>query len=195
MTTEKARRRSRVLRRATGWGMFLALAGLLAAFAGLRFWEDAADDLGPSIQSEVGMAASRVKQTAIRDGITDWRLDAAGAKLTENGEVAVVDRPEVIFFMGNGENITLTANEGRLGTGSHDLRVSGDVVVRDQAYQLETEELQYQHEARRLISETPVTLSGEAMTLEADRAELDMEAGRATFQGNVKGTFGDDFPL
>jgi LPS export ABC transporter protein LptC len=175
--------------------MFLALAGLLAAFAGLRFWEDAADDLGPAIQSEVGMAASRVKQTAIRNGVADWRLDAAGAKLTENGELAVVDRPEVVFFMESGENITLTANEGRLRTGSHDLRVSGDVVVRDQAYRLETQELQYQHEARRLISETPVTLSGEAMTLEADRAELDLEAGRATFQGNVKGTFGDDFPL
>ncbi|MFP4031119.1 MAG: LPS export ABC transporter periplasmic protein LptC [Desulfococcaceae bacterium] len=195
MTTENTRRRTRFLRRATGWGMFLALAGLFAALAGLRFWDDAADDLGPSIQSEVGMAASRVKQTAIRDGLTDWKLDAAGAKLAENGELAVVDRPEVVFFMENGENITLTANEGRLRTGSHDLRVSGEVVIRDEAYRLETEELRYQHEARRLISETPVTLSGEAMTLESDRAELDLEAGRATFQGNVKGTFGDDFPL
>jgi LPS export ABC transporter protein LptC len=195
MTIEKAQRRTRALRRAAGWGMVAALVGLLGAFAGLRFWGDAADDLSPAIQSEVGMAARRVKQTAIRDGVTDWRLDAAGARLVENGELAVVERPEVVFFMENRENITLTAREGRLRTGSNDLRMSGDVVVRDETYRLETEELRYQHEARRLISETPVTLSGEAMTLEADRAELDLEAGRATFEGNVKGTFGDDFPL
>jgi LPS export ABC transporter protein LptC len=175
--------------------MFLALAGLLAAFAGLRFWEDAGEDLEPAIRSEVGMAASRVKQTAIRDGVTDWTLDAAGARLVENGELALVERPEVVFFMENRKNITLTANEGRVRTGSHDLRMSGGVVVRDETYRLETEELHYRHAERRLISETPVKLSGGAMTLEADRAEMDLEAGRATFEGNVKGTFGDDFPL
>jgi LPS export ABC transporter protein LptC len=175
--------------------MAAALAGLLVAFAGLRFWDDAAEDLAPEIRSEVGMAARRVKQTAIRDGITDWKLDAAGARLVENGELAVVERPEVVFFMKNRKNVVLTAKEGRIRTGSHDLRMSGDVVVRDETYRLETEELQYRHAERRLISETPVKLSGDDMTLEADRAEMDLEAGRATFEGNVKGAFGDDFPL
>jgi LPS export ABC transporter protein LptC len=175
--------------------MALVLVGLVAAFAGLRPWEPDGGDLMPAIRGEVGMAASRVRQTATRDGVVDWRLDAAGARVMDNGGAAVVEAPEVVFFMKNQGDVRLTAREGTVKTATNDIRVAGNVVMRDPAYRLETEALRYLHADRRLVSESPVTLSGQGMSLQADHLELDLDAGRAVFTGRVKGTFGDGFRL
>lgn len=195
MTTHTTHRRSRNVRRFAGWAMGLALIGLVAAYAGLRSWTGANDGLLPDIRSEVGMAARHVRQTAVRDGIADWRLDAEGARLSEDGEHAVVDRPEVVFFMEDRREVRLTAREGAIRTATNDIRVSGHVVVRDPDYRLETETLRYFQADRRLVSESPVTLSGAKMSLEADRAEFDLAAGKAIFRGNVTGVFGDGLQL
>lgn len=195
MKTRPENRRARNVRRLTGWAMGLAVVGLLIAFAGLRSWRDPSEDFLPGIRGEVGMAASRVRQTALRNGIEDWRLDAEGARLSEDGEHAVVDRPEVVLYMEDRREMRLTAREGAVRTATRDIRMSGDVVARDAEYRLETEILRYFHADRRMVTESRVVLSGEKMTLEADRAEFDLAAGRATFRGNVKGTFGDGFQL
>lgn len=195
MTPSTELRRSRTLRRAAGWTMALVLVGLVAAFAGLRSWNPEMGDVMPAIRSEVGMAASRVRQTATRNGIVDWRLDAAGAQLMENGQAAVVEAPEVVFFMENQRDVRLTARQGRVKTATNDIRVSGNVVMQDPAYRLETEALRYLYADRRLVSESPVTLSGQGMSLQADHLELDLEAGRAVFTGRVKSTFGNGFRL
>jgi LPS export ABC transporter protein LptC len=141
------------------------------------------------------MALSNVRQTAVKDGIKEWHLEAAAATLQEAENKMVLEQPEVEFYLHSGGVVTLSAQKGVLDTKSNDMQVSGQVVVRDGDYTLRGEAFAYTHDQHRLVSRAPVEIRSERLHLTARRLMVDLETHRTELAGNVKGILNDAFSL
>ena len=63
-----------------------------------------------------------------------------------------------------------------------------EVVVYNDLYRLETERVNYAQAARRITSETPVKITGQAGEIMADSLSVDLKTNRLVMKGHVRGT-------
>jgi LPS export ABC transporter protein LptC len=141
------------------------------------------------------VALGKVEHTATRDGKTEWHLEAASAQIMESEKQILFTDLIVVFYLEEGREVHLKADQGRLQTETNSIEVSGQVVVKDGNYQLTTEQLYYDHEQHRLTADVPVEISGGNATLVANSMAYDIDADRTYFDGNVKGIFSDQKAL
>lgn len=145
------------------------------------------------IATDALMTLIGVHQTATKEGKVQWELDADSARLeTENGRM-ILTGPKVDFLMEDGSKVHLTALKGVLDTRTNDMAARGQVHVRNEHYELETEHLKYEHQARVLNSKSPVRITGPAFDLRADRMTYNLEESRAYFDGRVEGNLNAGF--
>lgn len=173
----------------------LVLAGTIAVFIGYRKLTDTPDAVLDLVKNQADMQLKKIYQTAMKNGVQEWRLEAVSATLLEEKKSVVLTKPDVEFFMDDGDIIHLTAASGTISTDSNRLQVSGQVTATTQLYLFKTEKLDYNPETRELRSDTPVTLSGESFILQANRMALDLKTNITRFEGGVEGTINDDFQL
>jgi len=173
----------------------VTLVAVIAVFTGYRRMMGEAESLVSTVQEGAGMAISSVRQTAVRNGIMEWSLNAASAEYLNAENRAVFTMPSVTFFMEGREEIAMTAASGTVRTDSNNISVSGDVVVKDKAYVLRTESLSYDNAEHLFFTNHPVTFSGAGFELTADSASLDMKTRQAIFEGNVKGILRENIKL
>lgn len=167
--------------------MLLALGALAAVYAVYRAGIDPNSDLIEKMPSGTSLSIENLRHTAARHGRTEWELTAAAARMIPEKNAAALDDVAVVFYMDDGSRVHLTAESGILETGTNDLIVSGNVIVRRDEYRLTTETIRYRHRARTLAAEHPVTISGDALFLEADTAVFDIDTRKLRFEGGVHG--------
>ena len=181
--------------------LLIGLLLIIAATVALRWFQSRRQQQGQPIvpttekASDALMTLMGIHQTSTKEGKVQWELDADSAQLeTENGRM-VLTGPRVDFTTQDGGKVRLTALKGLLDTRSNDMAASGKVRLRNDQYELETENLKYQHKARRLSSKTPVRIIGPALDLRADQMTYNLEENRAYFDGRVEGNLyaGFDF--
>ena len=173
----------------------VTVVAVIVVFAGYRRVMDEGASLVSSIQDGAEMAISKVRQTAVRNGVTEWRLDAVSAEYLNAENLVVFEGPSVVFFKGGGENVVMTAVKGLIRTDSNNIRVSGDVVVKEDDCILKTESLSYDNEGRVFFTDAPVALSGAGFDLTADSASLDMRRQQVVLKGNVRGILSENIEL
>lgn len=142
-----------------------------------------------NIENKANISIGRAHQTATRDGIMEWRLDAASADYMDKKNQAVFKDLSVTFFLKDNSEVYLTANQGILKTDSNDMEITGNVVVTNTNYRLKCENLYYTHEKRIIFSKVPVNITGDSFELVADSMSLYLNTNRAFFDGKVKGNF------
>jgi LPS export ABC transporter protein LptC len=143
--------------------------------------------------SDALMTLMGIHQTATKEGNVQWELDADSAQMeADNGRMILIE-PKVDFIMRDGGKVHLTARKGVLDTRNNDMAARGKVRLRNDQYELETESLKYQHEARLLNCQTPVRIIGPAFDLRADRMTYNLEENRAYFDGRVEGNLNAGF--
>jgi LPS export ABC transporter protein LptC len=147
------------------------------------------------IDAGADMRLGRIHQTATRDGVKEWDLIAGSAQYIDNQKRVVFDDVGVTFYLKNRQEVTLTADKGDLQTESKNLVVSGNVIVKNQGYRLETEALSYQHDSQVVQSEVPVVVSGDRFRLAGDSLLIDLAGRQAEMDGRVKASFYVDFTL
>lgn len=174
----------------------LIIFGVLAAvFLNYRQMLDQSDIPLSSFKKGAQISLSRVRQTATRDGITEWRLGATSAEYSKKANQALLKDLSVTFFLEDGKKIDMTANRGMVKTDSNNITASGNVVVTYDQYQLNTQHLQYGHRQRLISTHTPVTIRGNAFDLKADSMVLNLKTKRTVLKGNIKGVFIEDIQL
>jgi LPS export ABC transporter protein LptC len=89
------------------------------------------------------MQLSKIHQTAMKNGIREWRLDAESATLLEKKKTMLLTRPDVEFYMEDGDHVHLTAEQGTIYTDSSRINVSGQVSANTSLYRFQTETLDY----------------------------------------------------
>ena len=175
--------------------IIISLGAVLSIFIHHRLMTSGPAKILNKINSKASVTLNRVQQTAMRDGVQEWTLDAASASLFETEKKAVFQAPQVTFFMEDKTRILLSADRGVLWTHTNDLDVEGHVIVTHKDYQLKTEKLHYQHKNRIITSNTPVELTGNLFQFKANTMTFTLGSNETRLEGNVEGTLSGTFSL
>lgn len=181
------------------WGLLLVITltvgALVWAFMDHRRTTDRPWSSVENVDADADMRLGKVRQTATRDGVKEWDLVAASAKYQDAENRVIFQDIVVTFFLKEQQEVTVKAREGILQTDSKDMALGGSVVVSNQGYRLETESLTYRNNDRKVVSEVPVAISGDAFHFTADSLFIDIEAEEARLEGKVNGSFHEDIML
>ena len=175
--------------------IFLTFGVILLVFLQYRQVLEKNDSPVSIGKSDANIIIGKAHQTATRNGIKEWSLDAASVDYMDKNSKAVFKDLSVTFYLKDGTMVYITANQGILKTDSNDMEIYGNVVVRNKDYKLKCENLYYKHDKRIIFSKTPVNLTGDSLELVADSMSLDLNTDKALFEGKVKGIFSEQFTL
>ncbi len=173
----------------------LVLAATITVFIGYRRMTRNPEVVLDLVKKEADMQLNKIRQTAMKNGIREWRLEAESAMLREKEKTMLLTKPVVEFFMDNGDNVHLTADQGTIFTDSSQITVSGQVSADTNLYRFRTEAMSYDPATRELRADTPVTLSGQSFTLHADTMAMNLKTNITRFEGGVEGTISEDLQL
>lgn len=183
---------NRIIRRLLVLILIIAAAGPITMF--IIYRRGAAPALKEEteiIKGDADMVFKNVEQTAIRNGINEWRLNATAAYLIESQKKMVLEKPKVEFFLENGNNVFLTAHKGVLNIESKDIQVEGNVIVRQENYTLKTQKLKYVHAKKRLFTKNSVQITGNRFDLTAGSMNIELNRNQGFFNDGVTGVFND----
>ena len=153
-------------------------------------------DISVSIPlGDATISIGKVHQTATRNGVKEWRLDARSAHYVKEERQAVFDDLSVLFFLENDRRVYLKADRGILETDSKNIEVMGNVEMKSDTYRLNAESLHYAHDQRIIFSKVPVKIIGNSFDLVADSMSLNLSTNRTLLEGNVEGIFSENIRL
>jgi lipopolysaccharide export system protein LptC len=175
--------------------ILITLGVILSIFVGQRRAYDNENHIVSEVQSKANISIGKVHQTATRNGITEWNLDAASVEYINKSNKAIFQDLSVTFYLKDKTKVYLTANQGILETDSNDIEVLGNVVVKNEYYSLKTENLHYKHNIRIIFSKVPVKISGNSLDFVADSMSLNLITNKTLLQGRVKGTLNEKITL
>jgi len=175
--------------------IFVALGVILTVFVSHRRILEKEENIVSGIQSKANISIGKAHQTAIRNGIKEWSLDATSVNYIVKKNQAIFQDLSVTFYLKDKTEVYLTANKGILKTDSNDMELFGNIVVKNSKYRLKTENLFYRHNKRIIFSKVPVKVAGAAFDLAADSMSLNLNTNKTMFEGNVEGILSESIRL
>jgi LPS export ABC transporter protein LptC len=172
--------------------VLVTIGTIAAVFIGYRRVSSAPELLLSSIKEGANLSLGKIRQTATRDGKNEWSLEAGSAHYLENDKKAVLKNLFITYFLKDNREVYLEAEEGILQTDTNDIEFSGNVVIRNEDYQLRTRRLGYEHERRIIFTNDPVQISGESVELFASSLKYDLNNNKIILTGNVEATVSKD---
>jgi len=139
-------------------------------------------------QSEAELSINRFRHTATRQGRTEWTLEADSAEYFSDSRVRLKSIALTFFPSSDQPETHLTAEKGLLDLKTHDMDISGNIIVENRRYRLETEILHYCHESHIIATKTPAHIEGQTLALNADTMTFNLKSGKMECLGDVKGT-------
>lgn len=168
--------------------VILALSGILAVLV-FRNWRGAApEDLVASLPRNVDLSLREIHYTETREGVRRWTLIADSAAHSAGEGSTRIENIRMTFYnvQGHGD-IALTAREGTLTTGTREVDLHGDVVVRSpKGYSLYTDRLHYREAERQIRTDAPVRIVSSAMEVTGKGMRLDVESHAFALLADVK---------
>ncbi len=172
--------------------ILVTIGTITAVFIGYRRVSSAPELLLSSIKEGANLSLGKIRQTATRDGKKEWSLEAGSALYIENDKKAVLKNLFITYFLKDNREVYLEADEGILQTDTNDIEFSGNVVIRNEDYQLRTRRLGYEHERRIIFTNDPVQISGESVELSASSLKYDLNNNKIILTGNVEAAVSKD---
>jgi LPS export ABC transporter protein LptC len=165
-----------------------SLVVILAMFVTQRHSIEKNGDVVSDIRSKANISIGKAHQTAIKNGIKEWNLEASSVNYMGDNNQAIFQDLFITFYLKDKSQVYLTANKGILNIDSNDMEIFGNVVVKNATYCLKTENLFYRHNRRIIFSKVPVTVIGDTFELAADSMSLNLNTNKTMFEGKVQGT-------
>ena len=173
--------------------ILLAVGMIVSVFIGYRQVSNAPELLLSSIKEGANLSLGKIRQTATRDGKKEWSLEADSANYMEAENKVDLKNLSVIYYLEDNREVYLEADRGILQTDTNDIEFSGNVVIRNQEYQMKTEHLSYEHKRRIIICDQSIRIWGQGTELTAASAKYDLNADKIVLKGNVVATVPRDF--
>ncbi len=173
----------------------VSLAATIAVFIGYRRVTRRPQAVREHIQEQADMHLKTIRQTATRNGIREWHLEAASASLMESEETVLLTNPNIVFFMDDGDHVHLVAERGAVSTQSSHVQVSGKVDARTSRYRLQTDALDYDPESRQLRANSAVIITGQTFSLKAGKMSINLKTNITRFEDGVEGIISEDLQL
>ena len=175
--------------------VLIAVGIVVVVYMGYRRLSETPEILLSTLQDGADMSIGKIHQTATRDGKREWSLEAASAHYIEDQNQVILNELSVTFYLDDGDEVYLTAQQGVLNTGSNDIEVSGNVIIKKDTYRLTTDKLNYENKQRIIFTRGPVLLTGEDARVSADSASLDLNTKTIRLKGNVESTLSENSAL
>jgi LPS export ABC transporter protein LptC len=175
--------------------IILVISTVVAVFIGYRRMANTPELLIASIKEGTNLSIGKIRQTATRDGRKEWSLEANSADYIESEKKVILKDLLVTFFLENGSEVYLEADQGTLQTETNDIEFSGHIVVKNDDYRLQTERLNYQHNPRIIYSDAPVQISSDRAELSADSISYDLKDNKIVLSGKVETNIIEGFAL
>lgn len=175
--------------------ILIALGATIVVFVSHRRVLDKEENIVSSVQSKANISIGKAHQTATRNGIKEWSLDAASVNYIVKRNQAIFLDVSVIFYLKDKTEVYLTANKGILNTNSNNMELFGNVVVKNAKYRLKTENLHYKHNKRVISSKVPVIITGTAFDFAADSMSINLNTNNTMLEGKVEGTIVESIRL
>ncbi|MBW2574847.1 MAG: LPS export ABC transporter periplasmic protein LptC [Deltaproteobacteria bacterium] len=175
--------------------IFIAVGVTLTVFVSHRRILEKEENIVSSIQNKANISIGKAHQTATKNGIKEWSLDATSVNYIVKKNQAIFQNLSVTFYLKNKTEVYLTANKGILKTDSNDMELFGNIVVKNLKYRLKTENLLYRHNKRIILSKVPVKVTGTTFNLAADFMSLNLNTNKTMFEGNVEGILSENIKL
>ncbi len=150
-------------------------------------------NLVSTIQNKTDISINKIHQTAIRNSLKEWSLDAGSVNVISAKNKAILKNLFITFYLKDEEKVYLTADHGVLKRDSNDIEVAGNVVVKNKSLKLLTEKLNYENKSRIIKIMVPLKIAGDSFNLLANSMVFDLNTDIVVFEGNVKGTFSENF--
>ncbi len=163
---------------------------ILSIFISHRIFDKKNETIS-DINNKADVSLHKVHQSATRDGLKEWSLDATKVNYITEKKQANFQDLSVIFYLKDNTEVYLTADQGILKTYSNDIEAKGNVVMIHGQYRLKTEELHYKNNDHIISSKVPVKITGDSLVLVADSMSLDLNTKQTLFEGKVEGTLVD----
>ena len=168
--------------------ILLSVGMVVSVFIGYRQVSNAPEMLITSIKEGANLSLGKIRQTATREGKKEWSLEADSANYMEADNKVDLKNLSVVYFLEDNREIYLKADQGILQTDTNDIEFSGNVVIRNEDYQMKTEHLNYEHGQRMIICDQSIRISGQGAELTAKSAKYDLNADKIVLKGNVVAT-------
>lgn len=175
--------------------ILITLGIILAAFLSARRFEAPATAIVTPLQQEAVLSMDGIQMTTTRDGATAWNLTAESGNYLDNHNKAVFNTISVIFYTEDGNQINLSADKGIYRSTSNDLEVFGHVVVKNNQYRIETEQLLYKHKHRILKTNKHVDIRSETTRFAADSMAYYLGTQLISLTGSISGTIRENILL
>ncbi len=148
-------------------------------------------DTSAKQEREATLSIDGIRMTVMKGGQTAWYMTANHGIYLDNNSKAIFNGITATFITDEGNPVVLTADRATYFSNSNDLEVSGHVVIKNDQYQLETEQLSYDHSHRVLTSNTRVLVKSEGGVVAADAMAYDLRTDQITLKGNIAGTLSE----
>ena len=136
-----------------------------------------------------------IHYTDIQEGVKSLELIAETADLYMDENRANLSKMQAAFTEKTGDNVFLFAESGAWEMDSNDLEVSGNVMLKTNEYEMETEMLTYTDSKRLFATQSPVSIQGGVLGLVAEGMSYSLDSKHIHLNGNEESDFGDDIGL
>ena len=168
--------------------ILVSVGTVVSVFIGYRQVSNTPEMLITSLKEGANLSLGKIRQTATRDGKKEWSLEADSANYMEADNKVDLKNLSVVYFLEDNREVYLKADQGILQTDTNDIEFSGNVVIRNEEYQMKTEHLNYGHGQRIIICDQSIQISGKGAELTAESAKYDLNADKIVLKGNVVAT-------
>ena len=168
--------------------ILVSVGTVVSVFIGYRQVSNAPEMLITSLKEGANLSLGKIRQTATRDGKKEWSLEADSANYMEADNKVDLKNLSVVYFLEDNREVYLKADQGILQTDTNDIEFSGNVVIRNEEYQMKTEHLNYGHGQRIIICDQSIRILGKGAELTAESAKYDLNADKIVLNGNVVAT-------
>jgi lipopolysaccharide export system protein LptC len=141
------------------------------------------------IDSSADILLNNFKHISKTNGIKDWALKAASAKIINDQNLALLEDVSVTIFTEDNTEVQIIATNGRLDTKTHDIELSDKVTIKFEGASLKTDKLHYKKKSHIIYSGGQVKILKEGSAIEADSLIIDLNDSTLKLEGNIKGKF------
>ncbi|MBW1649110.1 MAG: LPS export ABC transporter periplasmic protein LptC [Deltaproteobacteria bacterium] len=142
-----------------------------------------------NIVKNVDISLNKIDHIATKDGKKEWVFKSDEVTFSTSKKKAEVKNLYVTFFLKNGSEANITADNGVFNYETNNIEAFGNVIITDGNYILKTKHIFYNNKKKIISSENAVKILGKHFDINANSIILNINQGSAELNGDINAVF------
>ncbi len=147
------------------------------------------------VEKEALISVKNFSQTSSKNGITEIILKADLAQIFQSDNSMIFKKIDFTYFNSEGGKISVTAKQGNLNMKTKNVKISGNIKIKNDGLVVETQSLFYKDKERILYSTKPVKIVRGDSIITARLLNIDLKTNKMRLDGDVQKVFSEKFKL